>query len=385
MSGIIAQPVEHVPPARDFTFLPPTALPFAYANVDRFYATRAIPRGNHVFALPRGEEIAPRYSAGGVEHDVGAYIDRTNAAGLIVIKRGRIVLERYALGHRPEVRWNTASCVKSMTSTLAGAALRDGAIGSLDDPVTHYVPAVRGSAYDGATVRHLLTMSSGAGWTEVYTERESDASRYSALLAGRIPGSVINMLRTIPRGVAPGTRFSYSTGDSFLLGCVVTASTGTTLAAYMSEKIWANFGMEFDAYYTLESDDGQDVGSGRAGVALRDFARFGLFILGGGMAQGLAVLPEGWVDDAGRTIFPLGAGQSSYGAAGYGYTWWIDPDGSMVAVGFGGQSIYINRRADLVIATQSCWPQPPFDAAYGVDRAAERLAFRAAVVRCLAD
>jgi CubicO group peptidase (beta-lactamase class C family) len=380
---MIAEPVQHIPRAEDFTFLPPTAQPFAYANVDKFYATRPIPRGGDVYPLPRGPEIAPVYVTDGHERSVADYIDRTNAAGLLVIKRGHIVLERYALGLREATRWTTSSCVKSMTSTLVGAAIRDGAIGSIDDQVIKYLPILTGSAYDGATIRHLLTMSSGAGWIEVYTERESDASRYSTLMARRIPGSIINMLRTIPPAHKPGTHFNYSTGDNYLLGCIVTEATGQTLAAYMSEKIWANFGMEFEAFFSLESDEGQDVGSGRAGIALRDFGRFGLFIVNGGIANGRPVLPDEWIDQAGTPAFQLTPGQSSYGATGYGYTWWIDPDGSMVAVGFGGQTIYINRREDLVIATLSCWPQPPYDAPYGINRAAERLAFRAAIVRHL--
>jgi len=383
MTTSIALPREHVPAGEDFLLLSPTVQAYAYRNVDRMFATRTIRRGAKVFEFPRGPEIVPRYRVGGVERTVEDYIDRTNVAGLIVVKSGKIVLERYALGLDEKTRWSSMSTVKSMTSTLVGAAIHDGAIGSLEDGVVRYLPSLAGSAYEPVTVRHLLTMSSGVQWNELYTDRDSHVNQYSKSLGDKVPGGVLALMRTIPKLHSPGAQFNYNTGDTYLLGCLVSAATGQDLASYMSAKIWANFGMEFDAYYTLESDDGQEIGGSRAGIALRDFARFGQFLLGDGIADGQPVLPPGWVAEAGRTSFALDPAQNSYGAGGYGYSWWLDTDGSMVAVGFAGQSLYINRREDLVIATLSCWPQPPYDAVYNIDRKAERLAFRAAVVEHL--
>jgi len=383
MSGRIATPREHLPAGEDFLLLSPTAQAYAYRNVDRMFATRTIHRGAQAFALPYGVEIAPRYQHLGLDLGVADYIDRTNVAGLIVMKSGRIVLERYALGLDEKTRWSSMSTVKSMTSTLVGAALHDGAIASLDDSIASYIAALRGSAYDGVAVRHLLTMSSGVQWSEAYTDRHSDVNQYSKSLGDKVPGGVLAIMRALPQAAPPGTQFNYNTGDTYLLGCLVSAATGKKLADYMSEKIWANFGMEFDAYYTLESEDGQEIGGSRAGIALRDFARFGAFILGDGIANGRRVLPSSWVAEAARVSVPLEPSLTSYGLAGYGYSWWIDSDGSMVAVGFAGQSLYINRQEELVIATLSCWPQPPYEATYGIDRPAERLAFRTAVVEQL--
>jgi CubicO group peptidase (beta-lactamase class C family) len=383
MTAPIALPRDHVPAGEDFLLLSPTVQAYVYRNVDRMFATRTIRRGTAAFELARGPEIAPRYVLGGVEKTVEDYIDRTNVAGLVIVKSGKILLERYALGLDEKTRWSSMSTVKSMTSTLVGAAIHDGAISSLDDGVVRYLPSLEGSAYEHVTVRHLLTMSSGVQWNEIYTDRNSDVNKYSKSLGDKVPGGVLALMRTIPKLHPPGRNFNYNTGDTYLLGCLVSAATGQTLATYMSAKIWANFGMEFDAYYTLESDDGQEIGGSRAGIALRDFARFGMFILGDGIANGQRVLPLGWVAEAAQTSFALDPAQNSYGAAGYGYNWWLDADGSMVAVGFSGQSLYINRREDLVLATLSCWPQPPYDAAYNINRPAERLAFRAAVVEHL--
>jgi CubicO group peptidase (beta-lactamase class C family) len=119
-------------------------------------------------------------------------------------------------------------------------------------------------------------------------------------------------------------------------------------------------------------------------MALRDFGRFGLFLLNGGVAGGERILPEGWLDAAGSRVFTLDPETNNYGADGYGYSWWIDPDGAIVAVGFAGQTLYINRRTGVVIVTLSCHPQPPFAASYSVDFKAERFAFKNAVLRQLA-
>jgi len=380
MSDGIAQPRFHLPAGEDFLLLSPTMQAHAYRNVDRIFATRAIRRGPHALELPRGKEIAPRYVSRGVERDVASYVGRGHVAGLLVIQDGRIRLEHYGLGLTEDGRWSSMSMVKSLTSTLVGTALRDGAIGSLDDKVSAYLPALRGSAYDGVTIRHLITMSSGVRWNEDYTDRNSDVNRYSKSLGDKVPGGVLALMRSLPAEHAPGSRFNYNTGDTYLLGCLVSAATGKTLADYMSQTIWARLGMEFDAFYTLESEGGQEIGGSRAGMALRDFGRFGLFVLRDGVIGDTRLLPEGWVEEAGRPAFALDPEENSYGAAGYGYSWWLDEEGAMVAVGFAGQSLYINRREGVVIVTLSCQPQPPHAVASDFDFKAERKAFHAAVV-----
>lgn len=383
MSDVIAQPRSHVPAGEEFLLLSPTQQAYAYRNVDRMFATRTIRRGDAVLPLPRGREIAPRYRIGEQVFGVDDYVFRTNCAGLLVLEGDTIVLERYALGLEEGARWSSMSTIKSLTATLVGAAIRDGAIGSLDDAVSIYVPALRDCAYDAVTVRDLITMSSGVRWSEVYTDRRSDVNRYSKSLGDKVPGGVLALMRTLPAEHAPGTHFNYNTGDTYVLGCLVAAATGRRLADYMSETIWAPLGMEFDAFYTLESEGGQEIGGSRAGIALRDFGRFGAFLLGDGVIGDARVLPGGWVEAAGSTAFPLDPSANSYGADGYGYGWWIDPDGAMVAVGFAGQTLYVNRRRQIVIVTLSCHPQPPYAAAYPVDFKGERQAFKQAVLAAL--
>ncbi len=332
----LAAPRRHLPRGEDFLLLSPTEQPIAYRHVDQIFATRAIRRGAETQPLPYGPEIAPRYRMGESELGLEDFMARTQVAGLLVLHDGRIVLERYALGLEQGTRWSTMSTVKSMTSTLVGAALQQGAIRSLDDAVSSYLPALRGSAYDAVAIRHLLTMSSGVAWDETYTDRESHVNRYSKSLGDKVPGGVLALMRSLARIAPSGARFNYNTGDTYVLGCLVSAATGMTLADYMSRTLWAPLGMEFDAFYTLESDGGQEIGGSRAGVALRDFARFGAFILADGMIGATRVLPAGWVEVAGRPAFAVDPALNSYGATGYGYSWWLDPDGAMVALGFAG-------------------------------------------------
>ena len=139
----------------------------------------------------------------------------------------------------------------------------------------HTVSALRGSAYEGVTLRHVMTMSSGVRWNEDYTDRNSDVNRYSKSLADKVPGGVLRLMASLPRAHQPGATFLYNSGDTYLLGAALTQAIGKPLADYMSEKIWRPAGMECDAFYTLESEGGQEIGGSRAGMVLRDFGRFG--------------------------------------------------------------------------------------------------------------
>jgi len=223
-------------------------------------------------------------------------------------------------------------------------------------------------------------MSSGVRWNEDYTDRGSDVNRYSKSLGDKVPGGVLALMRSLTAEHPPGTFFNYNSGDTYVLGSLVSAATGKKLAAYMSETIWSRLGMEFDAFYMLESDGGQEIGGSRAGIALRDFGRFGVFLLRNGVIDDTPLLPPDWIENAGRPAFVLDPETNRYGATGYGYSWWIDPDGSMVALGFAGQALYVNRKQKIVIVTLSCQPQPPYAASYRVDLKAEQHLFKNAVL-----
>ena len=380
MTELAAQPREHLPRGEDFLLWPPCLQSYGYRIVDRLFATRAIRHGPQVRELPRGPELEVRYCTGGRTRGTADFMDRNNVAGLLVMKDGRVLLERYGLGLRPDDRWSTMSTVKSMTAMLVGAALHDGFIDSVDDEVQQHLPRLAGSAYHGVRVRHLLTMSSGVRWSEDYSDKLSDVNRYSKLLADKVPGGVLELLRSLDRANEPGASWAYNTGDTYLLGALICAATRRTLAAYMEERVWVPCGMEFDAYYTLDSQGGQEIGGSRAGMALRDFGRFAQFVLDGGMAGDQRVLPAGWVEDCARRAFHVpehfAAGhRKSLGLTGYGYSWWLRDDGTMFAMGHSGQRIFIDRSSQLAIVQLAVYPEPKYVSPGDPDRDAELAAF----------
>lgn len=369
----VCAPRQHLPKGEEFLFLPPWVQPYAYRIVDKLFAHRVIRRGQPR-PLPYGPEIAPAC-------DVGAFMDRNAMVGVLAIHRGRVVLERYGLGLQEHDRWSTMSTVKSMTAMLVGAAIHDGAIDSIDDPLTKYLPALTGSAYDGVSLRHVLTMSSGTHWVEDYADRSSHVNRYSKSLADRVPGGVLKLMASLARAHPPGTTFLYNSGDTYLLGAALTKAVGKPLADYMSEKVWQPAGMECDGFYTLESEGGQEIGGSRAGMVLRDFGRFGLFVLNDGVIDGKRVLPEGWVEAAARPAFKVPT-PSVVDITHYGYSWWLG-DGVMSALGHAGQRIDIFRKQQLVVVTLGAFPEPAYAPPGDHNRRNEVVAFTRAITAAL--
>ena len=356
----------HLPPAEQFLYWPPQHQVFGYRIVDQLFASRTIRRGDRVAALPQGPELTElTYQSCAQSRTLADFMIHNVVAGLLVIKNGRIVLERYGLGLREADRWSTMSTVKSISAMLLGAAVQDGAIASIDQTVDHYVPLLIGSGYEGVTIRQVLTMCSCVNWSEDYANPQSDVNQYSASLARKTPGGVMQLLQRLRRDGQPGSRWQYNTGNSYLLGCVLRAAVGMPLADYLSQRIWQPAGMEFDAFYTLESEGGQEIAGSRAGIALRDLGRFAQFVLADGVIGADRVLPLGWVAAALTPSYRFTDQDVDFGPirsnrlVGYGYSWWIDQDGAAVALGFAGQRIYIHRAEQLAIVTLSAFPQAP--------------------------
>ena len=374
-----AQPRVHLPRSEDFLLWSPPLQSYGYRIVDQLFATRTIRRGPVARPVVRSRELQLHYAHAGEARTVADFMDRNSVAGLLVIRDGQVVLERYGLGLQPGERWSTMSTVKSMTALLVGAAVRDGAIGSVDDPVVRYLPQLQASGYAEVTVRQLMTMSSGVSWSEVYTDRQSDVNRYSKSLADKVPGGVLRMLQAVPPQHAPGSIWHYNTGDTYLLGCVLCAATGQTLADYMSARLWQPCGMEDDAYYTLESEGGQEIAGSRAGMSLRDMGRLASLVAADGVLDGAAILPPGWVDTMATRAFDIPEdfhpARRSLGLTGYGFGWWLTDDGAMLAMGHSGQRIYIHRAERLVVVNLAVYPEPRYVSAHEHDRDAELYSF----------
>jgi len=332
-----------------------------FRNIDRLFPTRTVPRASTPFLLPRDTDPFPTvsFSDRGGRYDLGDYLELNRVAGLLVLKNGRIKLERYRFGNSDHTRWMSMSIAKSITSTLIGAAVKQGHIHSLSEPVTRYVPSLAGSAYEKVSVRDVLMMSSGVRWNETYTDPASDRRRLLEAQISQAPGSALAVMRSLSREAEPGTVHNYNTGETQVAAEILRGAVGQTLASYLSERIWRKFGMEADASWWLDSLDGTEIGGSGFSATLRDYGRFGLFFLNGGVAAGEAILPADWTREA-TTPKVLHSGKPQ----AYGYLWWTGDteasqrDGAFMAMGIHGQFLYINPIANVVIVVWSAQPHP---------------------------
>jgi CubicO group peptidase (beta-lactamase class C family) len=195
-------------------------------------------------------------------------------------------------------------------------------------------------------------MASGVAWNETYTDPKSDRRRMLDAQIGQKPGAILDLMAGLGRAAEPGTRWNYSTGETHVVGALVRAATGMPVAEYLSEKIWAPFGMEADASWWLESPDGLEVGGSGLSARLRDYGRFGLFLLNDGVINGEAVLPEGWVRQASTPKVINGENVED------GYMLWPLGDDTYAAIGIFGQFVYVNPHKDLVVAMWGAQSKP---------------------------
>ena len=311
---------------------------------------REVPKGIKVHELSQGLPIAAFSSGGEKEKMLEDFMIEQKVAGLIILQDGKIRLERYALGHGESNRWSSLSVAKSVTSTLAGAAIKDGYIKSVDDYVVDYIPDLKGSAYDSVKIRHLLTMTTGIRWSENYTDPNSDIARFSTDPIEPGMNATVSYMRRLPAEAEPGKKFLYSTGETHLLGVLVSSAAHQTLSHYLSSKIWIPYGMEKNATWTLDRT-GQELAGCCLQMTLRDFARFGQFVLEDGRINGKSIVPNDWFKTATKIQVPLWPG------GGYGYGWWIFNGSSFDALGIYGQRIHVDPSRRLVIAVNSAWPE----------------------------
>ena len=325
-----------------------------FLHFDEVFEGRDVPRGDKVHELPQGTPISAFCHGGEKEREFEKYLTEQKVAGLLIIQDGKIRLERYALGLDKAGRWTSQSVAKSVTSTLVGAAIKDGYINSVDDYLTDYIPDLIGSAYEKVTVHHLLTMNTGVQWKETYNDPDSDLTRFFTDPIEPGMDQTVSYMRRLPAEAEPGTRWVYKTGETHLLGILVSSATGQTLSKYLSSKIWAPYGMEQKATWLLNQTN-QELAGCCLQMTLRDFGRFGQFILEDGRIDGESIVPDNWFEAATQTQIPL------WGGWGYGYQWWTMNDGTFRAIGIHGQMIHIDPARGLVVAINSAWPEAESD------------------------
>ena len=311
-----------------------------FSHMDRLFLTRSLSRGDGtVSPLPKGP-------AATLPPEVTDWIAARQATAMVILKDGQVVHESYHLGTGPDDRRISWSVAKSLLSALFGIVLAEGHIDSLDDPVTKYVPELAGSAYDGTTVRHILTMSSGVAFNEDYLDFWSDINRMGRVLAlGQSMDGFAAGLKD--RAAEPGSRWHYVSIDTHVLGMIIRGATGEDIPALLERHILHPMGLEAPPYY-LTDGYGVSFVLGGMNMTTRDYARFGQMIAQGGMWQGRQIVPRDWIDASTTPSAPDGAG--------YGYQWWIADGaspGEVNAQGIYGQYIWIDRARNIVIAVNA--------------------------------
>ena len=295
----------------------------------------------------------------------GACVD-----GMLVMRGGRIVYERYLRGMAPETPHLSQSITKAVTSCVVAGLVEAGSL-AVDDRVAALVPELSDSAYAGATVRHLLDMTVGISYEDDLDQPRYDGARLCRLqgvqpaLAADEPGSAYDFATTTRREGEHGVLFHYVSLNTIVLGWVMERATGLSAVELIRERLWSKLGAEHDAYLLLDGAGSAQLDGGLS-CSLRDLARFGLMLAQGGRLAGVQVVPERWLDDirhnGDKTAFAAAAeswGDGDYSASSYRSCFWVRElaDHTVLsAVGWLGQRVYVDQEAGVVVAMFSSSP-----------------------------
>jgi CubicO group peptidase (beta-lactamase class C family) len=334
--------------------------------------------GGNVYPLPPAPYKMPRlhYEMDGKRLGLGDYLRRQDVTGLLILKNGLIVHEYYGTGNTDKTLWTSRSVAKSIVSILVGMAIKERLIGSVTDPITRYLPELKGSAWDGVTLRDLLQHTSGVAWNENYADPTSDFARMTRCEAQtdayQCVSRLISGLQRLP-GASPGDVWSYSTGGAWLVGRVLEKATGMTIARYLETHLWSRFSMEHDGVWEALVKDQTDMGGHGFNATLRDWGRFALFVAGGGtLSSGEQLLPPNWIEQSVTWTKAKGSVTPATPDGQYGYQWWfggVDPrrpgadramhtaKQSFWAEGIYGQAIAIDPVEKLVMVQWSAWKE----------------------------
>jgi CubicO group peptidase (beta-lactamase class C family) len=369
---------------------------WSFQHVDDFVPTAVISRGTGpVAALPAASapvaEI-PVNSADGVATTVGAVMASTATDGWAVAHRGSLAAEEYLDGLAAQTRHLLFSVSKSLVAAVAGALHGAGAI-ELDAPVMKYVPALANCGYAGATVRHLLDMRSGIGFSDNYLHPTAEIHALDESMGWaprsrpKGPATLRDFLLTLRQKSAHGGPFEYRSCETDVLGWICEAAGAQRMPELMSELLWSRLGAQCDATIGVDTD-GTGLFDGGINACLTDMIRFGsLFLHDGVSLTGQQVVPAAWIADTldggpdSRQAFADSPDDTQMPGGMYRNQVWFPYPGSNVVLcqGMCGQMIYVNRAAELVAAKLSTQsdagdPQMLLDTLRAFDAAAHELA-----------
>jgi CubicO group peptidase (beta-lactamase class C family) len=299
-------------------------------------------------------ELPATYSFEGAQKDSATFLAETDTAALLVIHRGSLRHETYRLTGGPGVTWVSMSVAKSFISAALGIAQAEGCFASVEEQVVDHLPELKGSAYDGARIKDVLQMSSGARWNEDYSDPNSDINRFITVFAQG--GSFNEFAATLVRERLPGTYNLYNSTDTQVLGMLLKTVTGQTIRDYVEARLWHPLGMQDPGHWLIDST-GMEMAFGGLNASARDYAKLGELYRLGGRWGGRQIVPEAWVRASVTADAPhleAGAGGLAGTIFGYGYQWWLPgDDGEFSAIGVYNQFVYVDPRRELVVAKLS--------------------------------
>ncbi|MDP3896773.1 MAG: serine hydrolase, partial [Mesorhizobium sp.] len=309
------------------------------------------------FQFPEGGRIdLPReFAFNGATRNLQEFLALTDTMALLVLKDGAVRYESYALGGTRTTKWVSMSVAKSFVSAALGIAVGEGAIRSIEEPVTAYLPELAGSAYDGVRIKDILQMSSGAGWNEDYSDPDSDINRFISIFAHG--GSFNDFAATLSRARQPGSFNLYNSTDTQVLGMLLARATGRPIRDYLEEKLWHPLGMETAGCWLIDST-GMEMAFGGLNATARDYGKIGELFRNHGLWQGRRIVPADWVRASvtpdGPHLQPGDTGLSD-SALGYGYQWWVmdGTEGEYSAIGVYNQFVYVNPARGVTIVKLS--------------------------------
>jgi CubicO group peptidase (beta-lactamase class C family) len=328
-----------------------------FRAMDELFPARVIHRGAEPHRFELREQALPKtYSFGGKAVSLDEFFERTVTTGFLVLQGDAIVSERYFKGATADSPMTSWSVAKSVVSLLIGIARDEHRMSDLTTPLSAYVPEFAGSAYGKVSLHDALTMSSGVDFSERYDDPFSDIHTMFARIF-YLRESAAHYLSTRPVYNPPGTHFHYASSDTLALGLALRNAVGKPLASYLEEKLWKPLGMEYDASWNTESDDGAELGFCCLNVRLRDYAKIGRLVARGGDWDGRRIVSEDWLRESTR-VEPARAPGKLYGHPwGYQYQWWLPGrPGVFMAAGVWGQFIYVDPAREVVIVKTSVDP-----------------------------
>jgi CubicO group peptidase (beta-lactamase class C family) len=342
-----------------------------FVEVDRIVASQSIKTGTGARLLPKGAPLdLGRIHLG--EQSAADLLAESHTDGFLILKDGAVISEAYGPAMDVTTRHIVFSVSKSVTGTLAGVLAARGELDP-DAPVTGYIPELRSSAYDDATVRHVLDMTVSLRFIEDYLDPKGDVARYRVAMDWNPPadfpyeGGLHHFLGTLGKDDAPhGERFEYASPNSDLLGWILERAGGAPVAELLTRYLWQPLGAERDGYITVDRHGAARTAGGIC-VTLRDLARFGDMVRRNGEANGSQVVPAAWFDDiltqGSEEAWTRGEMTGLLKHARYRSKWYVplDVPDTLIAIGIHGQWIYVDRRAGVTIVKLSSQPLPVDD------------------------